>query len=114
MLEAKITRNVNLLLTYIDTPHVSFASISLQLSATEFSIFRAMPALAPIDAGTPFFEVPENALRVLLTGYGVSLYLHPSLFAAECLHKVSPPRDILTTRHGSLSRRSTMLFYLWK
>ena len=31
-----------------------------------------MPALASVNVSTPFFEVPQNALRVLLTAYGVS------------------------------------------
>ncbi|KAH9001985.1 hypothetical protein EDB86DRAFT_2900468 [Lactarius hatsudake] len=32
-----------------------------------------MPALASVNVSTPFFEVPQNALRVLLTGYGPTL-----------------------------------------
>ncbi|KAH9083410.1 hypothetical protein EDB83DRAFT_10927 [Lactarius deliciosus] len=35
-----------------------------------------MPALASMNVSTPFFEVPQNALRVLLTGYGPTLR-HP-------------------------------------
>ena len=31
-----------------------------------------MPALASMNVSQPFFEVPQNAFRVLLTAYGVS------------------------------------------
>jgi hypothetical protein len=75
-----------------------------------------MPALASVNVSTPFIEVPQNALRVLLTAYGVSLtvqkfdgHIYPLLFT-DCRHKVSPPRDILRTRHGSLSPRLTTSF----
>jgi hypothetical protein len=49
-----------------------------------------MPALASVNVSTPFVEVPQNALRVLLTAYGVSPihltvqnfdgYIYPLLF----------------------------------
>ena len=41
-------------------------------SISESSILKAMPALASVNVSTPFIEVPQNALRVLLTAYGVS------------------------------------------
>jgi hypothetical protein len=37
---------------------------------TTYTPPRVMPA---VNVGVPAFEIPENAVRVLLTGYGVSL-----------------------------------------
>lgn len=47
-------------------------------SISESSILKAMPALASVNVSTPFIEVPQNALRVLLTAYGVSP-IHPTV-----------------------------------
>ncbi len=62
-----------------------------------------MPALAPVNVSAPFFEVPQNALRVLLTGYGVSParpplqkfdgYIHPLLITTIRLAHPAIPSE---------------------
>ena len=62
-----------------------------------------MPA---VNVGVTNVEIPENAVRVLLTGYGVSLAVTESTpyFVVPHYHRiVSPPPGTLRIHHGSLS-----------
>jgi hypothetical protein len=74
--------------------------------------FKVMPAA---KIGVAAFEIPENAVRVLLTGYSVSpsacisfitrsLHL-PDISRAHYHFNVSPPRGTHKTQLGSLSLR---------
>ena len=65
-----------------------------------------MPA---VNVGVSNFEIPENAVRVLLTGYGVSLAVTEStpyfVGLISLPPYLSPPPGTLKTHHGSLLPR---------
>jgi hypothetical protein len=58
-----------------------------------------------VNVGVTDFEFPENVVRVLLTGYGVSLAVTESIFCRPHYRIVSPPPGTPRTHHGSLSPR---------
>jgi hypothetical protein len=65
--------------------------------------------MPPLSVSATNFDIPENAVRVLITGYGVSssplmiiricIYILDAPCAHYC-HKLSPPCDTLRTQLG--------------